>query len=522
MLTPIILRAVEITMPVPYQFILSIPVADRPAHLRNCLESIHQQITRYGYDGGMRIVVAEDSREPQHIAAHQALVAEYGTKGLDVIHFDLPEQHQVLQSIPAAQRPFLGNLLTTQPAERFYRKGQAANRNLSYLKMLQLTQNKDRTLYYLVDSDQLFLPELDYFNHINQIFQTHDIAMLTGKLVGDPPVSPSVMAANFLDDVSAFLHEIADYDLNGVCQFHRDTPVPHDAAYHDLAKLFGFDQQTSHFDYPCPLSGAHDHRACLETFATRLQAFFFGEHLTRKTVYQPGADPLVLNPARTIYPGNYIINFDGLKYIIPFGHLRLRMSGPTAGRLIQAEIGERFAAANLPMLHKRTTDADDGFRPGVEQQHDAAIDISDEFERQFFGDLMLFSVVAWLKQHDLAQLADAVAVQQVMDTVEAELLALYEAKHAAVNAQVQALEQWVQQPQHGWQGSPALAQVLQFLGNIRRNFSDQSLAWQQIQSAEHRVKRKQQMVAALMSYRAERAVWDQLFSGDVTGHERAN
>ena len=162
MLTPIILRAVEIIMPAHYQFILSIPVADRPAHLRNCLESIHQQLTRYGYDGGITIVVAEDSREPQYIAAHQALVAEYGAKGLEVIHFDLPEQYQVLQSIPAAQRQSLGNLLTTQPAERFYRKGQAANRNLSYLKMLAVTRDKDRTLYYLVDSDQLFLPELDY------------------------------------------------------------------------------------------------------------------------------------------------------------------------------------------------------------------------------------------------------------------------------------------------------------------------------------------------------------------------
>ena len=57
MLTPIILRAVEITMPAHYQFILSIPVADRPAHLRNCLESIHQQIVRYGYDGGITITM---------------------------------------------------------------------------------------------------------------------------------------------------------------------------------------------------------------------------------------------------------------------------------------------------------------------------------------------------------------------------------------------------------------------------------------------------------------------------------
>jgi hypothetical protein len=495
----------------PFHFIISIPVADRPPHLRNCLESILQQRERYAYDGKITVVVAEDSREPQHIATHQALVAEYGAKGLEIIHFDLPEQYQVLQSIPAAQRQHLGRLLTTQPAERFYRKGQAANRNLSYLKMLQLTQDKKRTLYYLVDSDQLFLPELDYFRHINQIFQTNNITMLTGKLVGDPPVSPAVMAANFLDDVMAFLHEIAAVAPESECQFHRDTPLPSDAAYHDMANMFGFKQQVTHIDYRCPLIGAHDHAACLATFAARLQAFFFGEHLTRKTVFQPDADVMALSPARTIYPGNYIVNFDGLKYSIPFGHLRLRMSGPTAGRLIQAEIGERFASANLPMLHKRTTDEEEGFRPGVEQQQDAAIDIADEFERQFFGDLMLFSVVEWLKHYDLAQLTDAERLQQVVDKVETDMLALYQAKHQAVNSRHAALAAWVE-AQQGWEETPALHQITQFLRNIVLNFGDEATAWQQIQSASHRHVRKQQIMNALMTYRSERDVWDQLFT----------
>lgn len=228
-------------MPVPYRFIISIPVADRPAHLRNCLASIHQQMQRYAYAGGLSIVVAEDSRKPEHIAQHQALVAEYRANGLDVLHFDLPEQYQLLHSLPPSQRYALRHLLTEQPPERFYLKGQAANRNLSYLKMLQLTQDKARTLYYCVDSDQTFLPQIDYFHSINHIFQASDTLMLTGKLVGDPPVSPAVMAANFVQDVRGFLQEMADCDFDSPCQFHRATAVPHDAAYHDLATLFGFD-----------------------------------------------------------------------------------------------------------------------------------------------------------------------------------------------------------------------------------------------------------------------------------------
>jgi hypothetical protein len=162
------------------------------------------------------------------------------------------------------------------------------------------------------------------------------------------------------------------------------------------------------------------------------------------------------------------------------------------------------------MLHKRTTAEDEGFRPGVEQQHDAAMDISDEFERQFFGDLMLFSVVEWFKHYDLTQLADSERLQQVVDKVEADMLALYRAKHQAVNSRRCELETWVK-TQQGWAGTPALYQITQFLRNIELNFGDEAKVWQQIQSESHRQGRKQQIVDALLHYRGERLVWDQLF-----------
>ncbi len=518
-----------------HHFLIGIPVAGRPAHLRTCLESIHQQCLLYGYGGQdadgrtarVTVIVAEDSREPRHVEAHQKLVEEYHGKGLQVMHFDLPEQYRLLQAIPETKRRQVERLLTTQPAERFYQKGQAANRNLCYLKMRQLTQDRDRTLYYLVDSDQFFLVNrqtasgeqqvaaLNYFYYIDRIFRTTDVRMLTGKLVGDPPVSPAVMAANFLDDVAAFLAQISTREPHGTCSFHAEAAaLPADAAYHDMAKLFGFDAQADHYDYRCPLTGAHDHTACLERFADRLHAFFFGEHLTRRTGFLYTGSFMDLSPARTIYPGNYIVNFDGLKYIIPFGHLRLRMSGPTAGRLIQAEIGARFASTHLPMLHGRTVTADlqAEFRPGVERQPDAAIDISDEFERQFFGDLMLFTVVAWLKENDLAGLVGGARLQLVVDQVEAELLELYAAKHRAVNDRIAELELWLAAPPHGWQGAPALDNLAAFLRNMRSNFGDASPAWRQIQSRAHRDARKRQIIDALANYCDERAAWDALFT----------
>ncbi|MFA7243229.1 MAG: hypothetical protein WC091_24235 [Sulfuricellaceae bacterium] len=521
-------------------FILSIPVADRPPHLRACLDSIYQVCTLFNYGGNasgawdkIKIVVAEDSRDENNIRRHIELVEEYRRKGLQVFHFGLDEQYELLQILPPHQRERLGNLLTTQPREKFYRKGQAANRNLSYLKFLQLTQDKNKTLYYLVDSDQHFCVNrrtesgeeavyaLNYFHAIAKIFRTTDTLMLTGKLVGDPPVSPSVMVANFLDDVTAFFTRLATLAGDQACRFHDSlSPLADDAAYHDLAGLFGFENQPTTFPYPCRLKGKHDHGACLMDFARQLNAFFFGEHLTRKTWFSYGSGFAQLTPARTVYPGNYIVNYAGLKYLIPFGHLRLRMSGPTAGRLIAAEIGARFASFNMPNLHRRTTEAglSDDFRPGVELDEDNerhSVDLSNESERQFFGDLMLFSTEELVKQADVTQPFAPEVIEAVIARKEPELLALYRQKHEAVVAKNRQLHDLVFDTGHWWLRAPELAaalrQVQAFIDNIERNFGEHALSWRQIQSAEHRAQRKRQIVAALMNYRAEREVWDRLF-----------
>lgn len=516
-----------------HRFVIGIPVADRPAHLRQCLESILQLCRLYGYGGrdadgryaGVEVIVAEDSREPRHVAAHRALVEAYREQGLKVAHFDLPEQYALLQAIPEPARRQVERLLTDQPAERFYQKGQAANRNLCILKMRQRAPDKGHALYYLVDSDQAFLvnrqtaageavvPALNYFYYIDRIFRTADVRVLSGKLVGDPPVSPAVMAANFLDDALAFLDRIAACDPQSPCGFHRQAAaLPGDAAYHDLAQLFGFAAQTPAFDYRCPLPQPHDHAACLAGFADRLRAFFFGEHPTRRTGFRYAGDFAALAPARTIYPGNTVVDDEGLRYIIPFGHLRLRMSGPTAGRLIQAEIGARFATANLPMLHRRIAadDTRDEFRPGVVEGPDAAVDISNEFERQFFGDLMLFSVADWLKTRTLDALTDADAVAATVARVEDELLGLYAGKRDAVNARLGDLDRWLDAVPEGLDDSLALARIRQFRRDLAANFGADSTAWRQIGDPAHRAARRVQIVDALTRYRAERAAWDRL------------
>jgi hypothetical protein len=251
-------------------------------------------------------------------------------------------------------------------------------------------------------------------------------------------------------------------------------------------------------------------------FRAAAQRLLFGEHLTRRTWFAYGSGFTQLAPARTIYPGNYIVNYAGLKYVIPFSHLRLRMSGPTAGRLIAAEIGSRFASFNMPNLHRRTTEAGltDDFRPGVELD-EVSVDLSNEFERQFFGDLMLFSTEALVRKADVARPFAEDVIEAVVEQKEAELLALYQQKHDAIVEKNRQLAALVFESGHWWlrahELTDALRQVRAFVDNIDRNFGEHALAWRQIQSAEHRAARKRQIVEALMNYRAERNAWDSLF-----------
>jgi predicted ATP-dependent serine protease len=78
------------------------------------------------------------------------------------------------------------------------------------------------------------------------------------------------------------------------------------------------------------------------------------------------------------------------------------------------------------------------FRPGVEQG-DKAINLDDEFERQFFGDLMLFSVTRLTGEGSSGQAFILERVSKAIDETEDELLVLYEEKHRDVQHRIARL-----------------------------------------------------------------------------------
>ena len=496
-----------------HDFLVVVPVADRPRHIQSCLTSLRTALQRFPYAGRIRVLIADDSADAISITANRAIARLFSADGLEVIHFPPEEQIALVQSLGVALPRVLGDA----PPDHFGHKGQGVMRNIAYLKVVEILKGAPaNTLIWSIDSDQEFRVNVaendgyvvDFFNGLDAIFTRTDALMLTGKVVGDPPVSPAVMTRNFLDDVLAFLAQMAERDPATACGHHIATAASGDAAYHDMADLFGFKPADS-YAYPCPLHDAHTEADCFANFAARVNSFFYGEHPTRISGYVASDLFASVQPARTVYAGNYVFRPEALRFFIPFATLRLRMSGPTLGRIVKTELGPRFVSANLPMLHNRTVKSggQSEFRPGIETQQ-TTIDMSGEFERQFYGDVMLFSVERLAADCRLARTDFHGAT---LDAVRAEMLARYNERQKTILEKLGTLETQLSNSAHWWNRVPEQAAGFrQFAANVRRNFGDASSGHACINDASNWTQWRAKLLDALTHYVEDSATWSQM------------
>ena len=515
-----------------HSFVLVIPVADSPQQLRACLDSLHELCALYGYgglhDGRYRkvsVMIADDTCDPGLIAAHQAIARDFDARGIRTFYFGLDEQRTLMASL--RESAALPHIVGNAGMQVLGHKGQAIMRNIAYLKLAQMQASDAPLLFYTLDADQTFkvkvaTPDGDrdvyavnFLAQLDAIFSATDAEVLTGKVVGDPPVSPAVMAGNFLEDVIGFLQEMAGCDPRAVYrQPALSTQGSGEAAYHDMANLFGFQQADAAYRYRCTLDGDPSNADCFDDFSRRLKRFFHGEHPTRVTWYRHADLMQSVQPARTVYAGNYAFRASALNWFIPFAPLRLRMSGPTLGRLMKAELGGRFVSANLPMLHKRTVDTtgQSEFRPGVvtDLEH---IDLCDEYERQFHGDVMLFSIERLTERGFPRQSVAPEQIAAILESVQADMLAQYHAKRQATVDKLAQMQTLLDDPHAWWNHHETLAgaraNFQRFADNLAHNFGADSPCHARIDSSANRAAWRQRQLDAIARYHADRRAWNE-------------
>ena len=520
-------------------FIVTIPVADRPHQLKHCLQSLLTLCEKFQY-GGMNssvynkidVLIADDSSRPEHIRQNRQLCEHFTQAGLRTDYFGIDEQAEQLDQLSAAQRSSLesviGKIPHTPDVHNFSHKGASIMRNIAYLRLHSLTRQIDNALIYFIDSDQEFCINLatedgddnvyaiNYFHHLDQIFSSSEVDVLTGKVVGDPPVSPAVMANRFLEDIEQFLDDAGKLSADASCAFHAIHHHIDNASYHDMADMFGFDNDGDQERYHCTLRGEHTNRQCMQDFARKLNHFFHGAHPTRSTHFNYAGDLNTVTPARTVYTGNYVLRPQALQHHIAFADLHLRMAGPTLGRIMQATIGQRFVSANLPMLHHRTISqtGKSEFRPDV-QQEDAIVDLTGEFERQYFGDLMLFTIEALTKQGFPEQDISSEQILATLMAIEKSIHKQYEDKHQKILQRAEAVRQSISALMPGWcdqSGEQSVEQhFAHFIDNIQRNYGERSVAYQLINSDETKQRWTGRLLAEIERYKEYDTIWQSLF-----------
>ncbi len=518
-----------------YKFIIVIPVADRPQHLENCLNSLLALCKAYHYGGftnnkynKVSVIIADDSKHDQNIAQNRKIARQFSLQGIETNYFGLEQQIALIDAMDKASIRNISTVLGDTDHAAFYHKGPSIMRNITYLKLNEISKDNEKILFYFMDSDQEFrikvntaqgdkdIYAINYFYHLDRIFSETDTCILTGKVVGDPPVSPAVMAGNLLEDVISYLQKISALSPDNPCQFHSfHQPEIDDAAYHDMASLFGFNSAKKACPYQCPLCGEHSNAHCFINFAKNLSRFFFGEHPTRKTYYQYRNVHENLTGARTIYTGNYIFRPEALRYFIPFATLKLRMAGPVLGRIIKAEINDRFMSANLPMLHKRTLNesGQSEFRPGINgKEH--RIDLSGEFERQYFGDVMLFTIEKLTDVgYPYRELSNRL-IRETVKSTEQMIHQQYSTKQTEIIGKLTCLNEIIDNPGNWWNRQAgfesAKLDLSNFSNNIKHNYGDDSIFYQLINSAKHKKKRLNDISDLIVNYTKDRRRWEKL------------
>jgi len=523
-----------------HRFIVTIPVADRPQHLKSCLQSLLNLCQYFNYGGftdkkfnKISVLIADDSKQAESIQANKEMAELFTRQGLEVEYFGAQEQQKIISQYQH-DKSGLKNIIGNIDPDEFFHKGASITRNISYLKLKQLGKQDESVLFYFIDSDQEFQIKIhsddgdknvyavNYFYYLDRIFSATDSQILTGKVVGDPPVSPSVMAGNFIEDVICFVSRMSGLKAEQDCQFHQQQHNKvDDAAYHDMADLFGFKPSAESYQYNCVLKGEHDHVKCFSDFSARLNQFFDGEHPTRKSYYEHEDVLANIQSARTIYTGNYIFKPKALKYFIPFANLKLRMAGPVLGRIIKADIADQFISANLPMLHKRTVSeiGQSEFRPGIDRQHDN-VDLSGEFIRQFFGDVMLFSME---KLTALGYPAQTLAPDAIFETIKNtidDMHSKYSIKHEEIVKKIATLKALLNHQQSWWNQQSGMQAARQnfddFISNIEHNFGADASGYAFINSADNISHYQQLILAAITGYTDDMKNWQAVLNTNIT------
>lgn len=529
-----------------HHFLVVVPVADRPSMLRKCVESLIAQCEDFGYGGvsfgndgngvfrKISLFLIDDSADEGSRSRIRNIASEAAFKGIRSFYVGIREQAELLKDIGEVVGEGSSRLTGSPAKTSAPHKGASVIRNIAYLYLNSFIREHGRDekfLIYFIDSDEEFgikvrkegtvadVRFINYFYWLDRIFSTTDSEVVTGKVVGDPPVSSSVMINTFLDDVLLFLEMVSRVRPDEACPFHLGGRAgSFSAEYHDMVELFGY-KRPGALIYDCPLSMDHTSEESFRFFSNRVPDFFHGLHPTRVQFYRHAGDFTKTEGARTVYTGNYVFTPDALKHFIPFAGLKLRMAGPALGRILRSRIGTRFASVNMPLLHCRTSpDSSQVFRSGISRTKDS-IDLSGEFIRQFWGDVMLFSVESLVRSGFPQRRPEVSEIASVVESVQDDIWRLYKEQKAAAASKAKKVRSRLLQADSWWNRSRHVEDAVQSIellcSMVDGNFGEASQGMKSLSSQIEEGACTHLLIEAIRAFHDDEWVWKRLIEAGI-------
>ena len=529
-----------------HHFLVVIPVADRPVMLRNCLESLVEQCRIFQYGGltidahgapaynKIRAFIIDDSKEEDNIRKIREICSGTAAAGIRTYYIGLDEQTELFSNISSGYREKLRDIIGESDNPLPPHKGASISRNIAYLWLQAfLAEFRQKSLIYFLDSDEEFrikikrktstedIQFINYFYWLDKIFGTSEVEVVTGKVVGDPPVSPSVMINTFLDDIALFFETLSSAAPDEKCIFHDDQAARASSAeYHDMVKLFGYSSSAQPRKYLCSLSGDHTVRDCLDDFSKKALGFFYGLHPTRTQLYIHRSAYTETENARTVYTGNYVFRTAGLRHFIPFASLKLRMAGPALGRILRKRLNQKFVSANLPLLHKRTIQCgySNEFRSGISENMNS-IDLSLEFNRQFWGDVMLFSIEKLAEIGYPDTRLGLSAITETSYAIQDKLWNLYKERQAEIAGKKAEIAGYISQKKLWCNREPeaqrAVKNMMLFCSVVENNFGADSSGMKKISEQIKEGSHITMISNAIHSFYESESSWNELLKSEI-------
>jgi len=197
------------------------------------------------------------------------------------------------------------------------------------------------------------------------------------------------------------------------------------------------------------------------------------------------------------------------------------MAGPVLGRILKTKLEHKFVSANLPMLHNRTVDSigQSEFRPGVEN-HNEHIDLGNEFIRQFYGDVMLFTMEKVTADGFPEKTINKERLRTVLNQTYKKIRDNYIEKHNTILELKTQIGVQINSGKYWWNNSSAntgefntsLSNFNAFLNNIQSNFDENTYAFQQITSSIYVQKHLNKILEAILNYKNDLHSWNKILN----------